>query len=375
MPRRLFLSVGDLSAANYLWEILREGFDRYELVGITDEGLESLGVRSVAKISQISVVGLAEVLPKLLEIKRVFSRVVEELKECDVLIACDAPGFNLRLIKEARRLGVKRVIYFISPQVWAWKPKRAETIAKYSDHLIVILPFEIGFYRKYEGKDFKVHYVGHPLVDMVSPGVGEEEFRSVLGLSSGRIINLMPGSRWGEIRRHTPLLRGVLSQLLEEHKDLSFVLPTFEEFKEFLSESFDNLPVKILTAKDLERPAYSSMFHSELSLIASGTSSLEAAIAGNPHIVFYRVNPITYILAKLLVKVPYVSLPNLILKREVVPEMINTPPEEIASQVKELLKSDRKRELMREELTGVRELLGGSGSLQRLRELFLELTG
>jgi len=126
MGRRVFISVGDMSAAAYVFHIFREGFQEHQLIGITDDRLESIGVRSVGRISDISVVGVSEVLPKLSSVWRTYIRATKALSWCSVLIACDAPGFNLRLIRTARRLGVKKVIYFISPQVWAWKPGRAE---------------------------------------------------------------------------------------------------------------------------------------------------------------------------------------------------------------------------------------------------------
>lgn len=370
MSVRVFLSVGDISAGNYVYEIFREGFENLELVGITNEKLESIGVRSVAKVSELSVVGIAEVLPRLLEIRRIYRRALRELESCDVLIACDAPGFNLRLVRDARRVGVKKVVYFISPQVWAWKPGRAETIARFADHLVVILPFEVDIYKRFESKGFRVHYVGHPLVDMVKPSVGREKFLNLVG-SEEEPVNLMPGSRWGEVRRHTPILREVVNML--RNRVESFVLPTFEEFRGFLEDSFRGFPVKVLTDRELSSPAYSSMFHSKLSLIASGTSSLEASLALNPHLVFYRVSTLTYLLAKLLVKVRHVSLPNLILGEEVVPELINRPPSEVARTALQLLESESKRELMRERFMELRHRLGGEGVIHRLRSLFKEL--
>ena len=370
MSVRVFLSVGDISAGNYVYEIFREGFENLELVGITNEKLESIGVRSVAKVSELSVVGIAEVLPRLLEIRRIYRRALRELESCDVLIACDAPGFNLRLVRDARRVGVKKVVYFISPQVWAWKPGRAETIARFADHLVVILPFEVDIYRRFESEGFRVHYVGHPLVDMVKPSVDREKFLNLVG-SEEEPVNLMPGSRWGEVRRHTPILREVVNML--RNRVESFVLPTFEEFRGFLEDSFRGFPVKVLTDRELSSPAYNSMFHSKLSLIASGTSSLEASLALNPHLVFYRVSWLTYLLAKLLVKVRHVSLPNLILGEEVVPELINRPPSEVARTALQLLESESKRELMRERFMELRHRLGGEGVIHRLRSLFKEL--
>lgn len=369
MSLKVFLSVGDISAANYLYEIFREGFEDVNLIGITNEKLESIGVKSVAKISDISVVGIAEVVPKLFKIREVFKRTLLEVKKSDVLVACDAPGFNLRLIKKAKELGVKRIIYFISPQVWAWKPRRAEVIAEFADDLIVILPFEVDIYGRFES--LRVHYVGHPLVDMVKPSLDKAEFLRILNLER-KPVNLMPGSRWSEVKRHTDFLKEVIKKILKG-KRIDFVLPTFPEFKEFIERKLSDLPVRVITSEEIPDPAYNSMFHSEISLIASGTSSLEAALALNPHVVFYRVSPITYLLGKLLVKVSFVSLPNLILGEGIVPEMINRDPKEVASEALSLLEDEKKKDRMRERFRELREKLGGGGGILKLRELFKEL--
>lgn len=357
--------MGDLSAASYLYEILREGFEDLELIGITDPRLESIGVRSVARIEDISVVGVVEVLPRIPTLLRVFRRSREALRGCDALIACDAPAFNLRLVKLAKDLGVKRVIYFISPQVWAWKPGRAKLIADTCDHLIVILPFEVDLYRPYQGKGFKVHYVGHPLVDLVRPGSDPETFRSKLAIGS-EFLTLMPGSRWSEVRRHVPLLKEALEPLR-----IRYTVPTFPTFRGFIETRLPE--AKVITEEDIKRPAYTSLFYSRCSVIASGTASLEATIAGSPHVVFYRVNPLTLLLARKVVKVPYISLPNLIAGREVVPELINPKPEDLRRAVEDLWEREDLRDAQREAFFEIRKRLGDSGAVERLRNLFRDL--
>ncbi|NPA41999.1 MAG: lipid-A-disaccharide synthase [Aquificae bacterium] len=364
MSKKVFISLGDLSATNYIYEIFREGFQDLQIYGITDERLRSIGFKSIGDVSQLSVVGLLEVVPKLMEIRRLFHKAVEELKSSDVLVACDAPGFNLRLIKKARELGVRKVIYFISPQVWAWKPGRAKVIAEFVDDLIVILPFEVDIYKKFTRKGFRVHYTGHPLVDMVKPTVSEGEFRKLARIERD-FVGLMPGSRWGEVKRHTPFLRAVVETLLKRFGDLKFVVPTFETFEGFLKGEFSNLPVRVLT-----NSSYDVMHYSRVSIIASGTASLEASLALNPHVVFYKVNPITLFLAKRLVKVSHISLTNLILKREVVPEFVNGEPAEVANSTAELLEEAHTQ---RSDFALLREILGPPGVIRRLRKLFGEL--
>ena len=369
MGRRVFISVGDVSAANYVFNIFREGFEEHQLIGITNEKLESIGIRSAGRISDISVVGFSEVFPKLVSIWRTYIRATKALSWCSVLIACDAPGFNLRLIRTARRLGVKKVIYFISPQVWAWKPGRAEVIARYVDDLVVILPFEVEIYRRFE--NLRVHYVGHPLVDMVKPSLSEEEFRERVA-QEGELLNLMPGSRWSEVKRHTPYLRRTLEKILSEYRATA-VVPTFPEFRDYVEREMRGLPVRVITSSEMSVPQYNAMFYSTLSLIASGTSSLEAALAGNPHLVFYRVGFLTHLIGRALVRVSHISLPNILLEEDLVPELVNRSPEELAKAALKLLRDGSALSAQREAFGRIREALGGEGVTERLRKLFLEL--
>ncbi len=371
MSKRVFLSVGDESAANYVAEIFREGFEDLDLVGITTPKMEKAGIRSIHDVSELSVVGVAEVLPRLMKIRKIFKDSLEEIKSCDVLVACDVPGFNLRLIKKARQLGVERIIYFISPQVWAWKPKRAETIAKYADHLVLILPFEEEIYRPFVNDRFMVHFLGHPLVDMARPTLSEEEFRNLTGLES-EFINLMPGSRWSEIKKHWPLVRYAVESLMKVGKR-EFVIPTFERFRAFLEERLSGLPVKVITEEEISSPSYNAMAYSAFSIIASGTASLEATILKNPHVIFYRVSPLTYFLGRFFVKVKFASLSNIILGREIIPEFINKGEGEMLERVVSLMGDEERIREMKTGMEEVKKRLGGGGSLDRLRELFKDI--
>ncbi len=362
---KVFLSLGDLSAANYIHAIFGEGFEDVELIGITDARLESIGVRRVASVEEVSVVGIMEVLPRIPKVIRVLRKVRDSLRGCDVLIACDAPSFNFRVIRMARGLGVRRVVYFISPQVWAWRSGRAKTIADLCDHLVVILPFEVDIYRPFEGRSFRVHYVGHPLVDLVRPGCSPEELRKKIGVK-GDFLNLMPGSRWSELRKHIPLLKAVLESL-----QVSAVVPTFPSYRRFIEKNLSG--ARVITEEEAPLPAYSSMFYSRCSLIASGTASLEASLAGSPHLVFYRVNPITLWVGRKIVKVPHISLPNILLQRKVVPELINPSPENLLRETLNLWEKDSVRRVQREAFSEIRRLLGEEGVVERLRNLFRDL--
>ncbi|MFN7065216.1 MAG: lipid-A-disaccharide synthase [Aquificaceae bacterium] len=362
---KVFVSLGERSASNYIYHIFKEvkGIDFY---GITDERLRSLGFKSLAKVEDLSVVGIVEAIPKIPYVYRLWKNIEKLLPHMDVLMLCDAPAFNLPLLKRAKGK-VKRIIYFISPQVWAWKENRARLIAELADHLVVLLPFEVDFYKRHQRKGFNVHFVGHPLVDLAKPSMEENEFKRLIGYE--RYIALLPGSRWSEIKRHIPYLRSVIEGL---ELDIPFLVPTFEEFKDYIKKGLEGLPVKVITPRDVDTPSYNAMAYGEFSLVASGTAELEASLLYSPHVVFYRVNPLTYLLGRLLVKVRHIALTNLILQREVVPELVQKSPEELRSKARELIEEGL-RLRMKEEFKRLRHSLGKEGAIQRLTSLFLQL--
>jgi len=247
---------------------------------------------------------------------------------------------------------VKKVVYFISPQVWAWKPQRARLIGELADHLIVLLPFERDVYKNFP---VKVHYEGHPLVDLVKPVRGREG----LPASDKPLLALLPGSRSSEIKRHLPYLKALLGRLKGSYSPF---VPTFPHFKEQVERELG------IPAVDYEGASYDAFFFSESALIASGTASLEAGLAGCPHAVFYRVSPLTYWIGKRLVKVPFVSLVNLLLKEEVVPEVVQKSPQELLRRFYEI---DAQK--VKEKLKELKGLLGEEGVIERLRNRFREI--
>ncbi|MFN3871207.1 MAG: lipid-A-disaccharide synthase [Aquificaceae bacterium] len=363
---KVFVSLGERSASNYIYHIFKDvkGIDFY---GVTDERLETLGFKSLAKLEDLSVVGIVEALPKIPYVYKLWKRIEELLPEMDVLLLCDAPAFNIPLLKRAKGK-VKRIIYFISPQVWAWKENRAKIISHLADHLVVILPFEVDFYKKYKREGFKVHFVGHPLIDLAKPSMSEEEFKALVGYD--RYLALLPGSRWSEIKRHVPYLRSFLECL---RPSSPLVIPTFESFRGYIEEGFKGLPIKTITPKEVEKPSYNAMAYGDFTLLASGTAELEASLLMAPHIVFYRVNPLTYLLGRLLVRVKYIALTNLIFQREVVPELVQRSPQDLCKLARDYIQREEKRQAMKESFKGLRKLLGEEGSIQRLRELFFKL--
>ncbi|NPA32596.1 MAG: lipid-A-disaccharide synthase [Aquificae bacterium] len=352
--KKLLISLADRSASNYVSAIFSEGFEDFDIYALTDEKLSKLPIHSVASYTDISSVGITEALTKLPKALQVYRKLLKELKNTDTLILCDAPALNLRLLKDARKLGVKKIIYFIPPQVWAWKPGRARVIGELADHVIVILPFERKLFKPFRAR---VHYLGHPLVDLVKPKTKKEEF---LKRFKKTPIGVLPGSRKTELKKHLPLLSRALSRLVE----LEPVVPTFPELARGIE---DHLRAHILT---YEGASYDVFYHTPRSLIASGSASLEAGLANHPHVVFYRVSGLTYFIGKKLVKVPHVSLVNILLSERVVPELLQPKPDDLLRALEDVTRREGE---IKEKLSRLRTLLGQGGVITSLRALFREI--
>lgn len=365
---KIFVSVAERSASNYVYHIFKnvKGIDFY---GITDEKLESIGFKSLGTLEDFSVVGIWEALPKIPKVLKFYKDFEKFISDFDVLILCDAPALNIPLLKKAKGK-VKKIIYFISPQVWAWKEKRAEVIADLVDHMIVLFFFEVEFYRKYAREGFNIHFVGHPLVDLAKPSVKEKDFKDFLGVNE--YIAILPGSRWSEIKKHLEYVREVYKRLWEEF-EIPAVIPTFEPFRPFIESNIRNLPIQVITPKDTKTPSYDAMAYAKLSLVASGTADLEASLLGSPHVTYYRVNPVTYWIGKRLVRVPYVSLTNLILSKRSVPEVIQQNHQALYQEARKILTDEQIRERMLEDFTQLKNLLGKEKVLEKLENLFVEL--
>ncbi|WP_448583396.1 lipid-A-disaccharide synthase [Thermocrinis sp.] len=357
---KVLVSVAERSASNYIHAIMKD-FNSVEFWGITDENLESIGFKSVGRLEDLSVVGLWEAIPKIPTVVKLLRRIERLAGEMDAIILCDAPAFNLPLLKRVRKKA-KKIIYFISPQVWAWKEERAEVISKLADHIIVILPFEVEFYKKY-GKE--AIFVGHPLVDLAKPTLPEEKVKSLIDWDE--YIVMLPGSRWSEIRNHANYLKEAYQAIYKKTK-LPAVIPTFESYRRKLESVFEELPVKVFTVLDLEKPNYNLSAYAKFGLVASGTAELELSLLGVPHVVFYRVNPITYWIGKKLVQVKNIALTNLVLEESIVPEVVQRPWQDLVEASLNIDFETQKKAFLR-----LREKLGGEGSVERLKAKFKEI--
>jgi lipid-A-disaccharide synthase len=327
----------------------------------------AVGVDLVYSAHEISVMGVTEVLPKLPRLLQILAGLKRAAARrqpvCAVLV--DIPDFNLRLARYLKILGIP-VVFYVSPMIWAWRSGRSETIAERVDEMICILPFEEAIYRR---AGVRVRYVGNPVIDQVPPTAEPEHFRRQLGLEVDRpTLALLPGSRLSEVRRILPAMAGAARELARDRPRLQILVPVAPSISPSeISAAFAGTG---LEPRLLEGQAPEAVGASDAAIVASGTAVLEAALMERPLVVVYRVAPITYLVARLLLKVEYVSLVNLLLDKPAVPELIQRAmsPENIAAQVRRLWSPGADRDQQIQALRQVRGKLGGKGAASRAAE-------
>lgn len=289
-----------------------------QFIGVGGPLMEAEGMTSFFPMERLSVMGLVEVLGRLKELlarrKLLIQTLIEE--KPDVFIGIDAPDFTLNIELKLRQAGIKTV-HYVSPSVWAWRQKRVLKIREGCDLMLTLLPFEARFY---EEKGVPVRFVGHPLADTIPLQADRQSARAELALGDGPVVALMPGSRGGEVGRLGALFFDTAQRLLAQRPDLRFVLPCASPQRRLQLE-------QLLQGRDLPLTLLDGRSHVALAacdavLIASGTATLEALLYKRPMVVAYRLAPLTYWILKRMVKSPYVSLPNLLAQRLLVPELL-----------------------------------------------------
>lgn len=327
--------------------------------------MQAQGAELVKHYRELAFMGFTEVL---LNIRTIFRNINFCKKDIDawkpdVLILIDYPGFNLRIAEWAKNAGIK-VFYYISPQIWAWKQSRVHKIKRIVDHMFVILPFESEFYSRF---DYKVHFVGHPLLDAIALRSMQkpsfEEFAKKHGLEDKPVVALLPGSRKQEISTMLPIMLAVKDKF-SEYQFVVAGAPS--QSKEFYSKFLEGTGVKIIYNE-----TYSLLQQSGAALVTSGTATLETALFGVPEVVCYKGGYISYQIARRLVKVKYISLVNLIMDREVVKELIQDELNEtnLELELKKLLHDKDYRQNMLNDLEKLRQMLGGPGASRKTAEL------
>ncbi len=364
--RSIFMVAGETSGEQYgalLAQELHLLDPNLKLSGVGGDTMAEAGVEIQHHVRDMAVVGLTEVLSKYSKLKAVFDDVVHKILTTrpNVVVLIDYPGFNIRLAKAIKGSGIP-VVYYISPQIWAWHRKRVHDIAAYCDRILVIFDFEEELYAD-EG--YTAKYVGHPLLDRMKLREPVNLRQELNVPEQTRIIGFLPGSRNQEIERLLPIYLNAAKLLHEGGLDIAYFLAAAplinRAFLDKLVSSFD-LPVKIFPGR-----AYDVMASSDLLFIASGTATLEAAVIGTPMIVTYKTGTITYMVGKSVLNVDWLALPNIIANAEIVPELLqhNCKPEFLAGLTLNILGDPQSYGEMKANLAAVRARLGGTGASSR----------
>jgi lipid-A-disaccharide synthase len=361
---------GDLHGANLAKEIRKQD-PSISLFGVGSKKMQEAGVHMLADASEISVVGIAEVLTHFSDIYRVFNQLKNYLKQerPDLLVLIDFPDFNIRLGKAAKKLGIP-VVYYISPQVWAWRKGRVKTIADLVKAMIVVFPFEVDIYKN-AGLD--VRFVGHPLTDVVQSAYTQQEARKSLGLDPARrTLALLPGSRTKELTNLLPDMLAAAGILKKRYPDLQFVLPMAPTLSESFIRTFTD--ASDVAVKLIDGRVYDVLRASDAAIVTSGTATLETGLMAVPMVIIYRVSTLSYVIGRMLVDVEHIGLVNIVAGHRLVPELVQREATagNIAGAMTKMLDDPGYYRKLRTGLAGLRTQLGEAGASRRVASLVLE---
>ncbi|MGD9301113.1 MAG: lipid-A-disaccharide synthase [Desulfobacterales bacterium] len=336
--------------------------------GIGGPALRQAGVRILVDASELTVVGITEVFSKLPGIIKGMGTIKKMLKSLkpDLLILIDFPDFNLLIASTAKKLGIP-VLYYISPQIWAWRRGRVKRIGRLVDHMAVILPFEKQFYTE---NKVPATFVGHPLLDTPLP-TAEQIFAS--GVEGQGTIGLVPGSRENEIARHLPVMLDTADILKDSLKHVRFIIshaPAVD--RQQIDEIIAAHPCRMefVVSSDAVETVFERC---DMIIAASGTVTLQAAIHGTPMVIIYKVSPISFMMARALVRVPHIGLVNLVAGQQLVPEFVQNDAQaaNISSAVADMLADRVQLNYLKKQLFDLRDVMGGAGASDRVAQLAL----
>lgn len=372
---RLMISAGeasgDIHAAAAL-EALRDGGAAFECFGMGGSALEAFGMQLEVDNRDLSVIGFVDVLRNYGKFKRRLEQLRARMRASkpDLLLTVDYPDFNLKLAETAKELGIP-VLHYVSPQVWAWRAGRIVRIGQLVDHMAVLFPFEVPYYQR---QNIPVTFVGHPLLDEIHSPLSHEQAREQLGLNTDkRIVGLMPGSRPSELSRILPCLLDAAETLLEQDPELSFVLPLAPSLdKEALAafSKLDTLPVTVI-----QSDSHVVAMACDCVAVASGTATLELALLKVPMVVVYKLNPINYAIMRRLIKIPHISLVNIVAEQEVCIELVQgkATPAAISGELQRLLGDEAHRDAQLNAFAQIAEKMGEPGASQRVAAIIKSL--
>jgi lipid-A-disaccharide synthase len=325
-----------------------------EFFGAGGDRMRAAGCDTIVDAKDLAVVGISEIVSHLPKIYGLFHKLVAEAdrRQPDLAIVIDSPAFNWRVARQMHKRGIP-VVYYVSPQFWAWRQGRVRLLRRYINKALVIFPFEEKFYRD-RGVD--ATFVGHPLADLPPPAIDREAYATTYSLDAAKPwITLMPGSRTKEVGMNLPTILESASKLGAEYEFVLPVAPTLD--RSFLESLIGGSRDSVRLVPD----ALAALAHSRAGIIASGTATVEAAMMGVPFVMVYRVSPLTYFLGRSRVKVPHFAMVNLIAGREIVPELVQDDftATKVVAGVKEILPDGQARDRMIEDLAAVKTLLRG----------------
>ena len=376
-PQRVLIVSGEASGDHHAAQLVQEVHKidpDVHFLAMGGEEMRKAGVEIVVDSKPLAVVGAIEILQHFVPIFRAWKTLRRIIKQQppDLVVLIDYPEFNLQIAKAAKKAGIK-VLYYISPQVWAWKQRRVKTIRQRVNKMLVIFPFEEAFYQK---GGVPVEFVGHPLTGKVQADIDKAQMRQQLKLDAdSRVIGLLPGSRKGEIRRLLPVLLATAKQLKNRYPDLNFILPlasslSKEDLAPYLQDC--DLPLQVIAGQ-----FYNALQLCDAAIVTSGTATLETALMGVPMVIIYKTAASTYHIVKRIIKIPYIGLCNIVAGKAIVKELIQheASVENISAEIGRLLDNKDYREAMHENLLQVKEKLGkGGGSQQAAKALLTLLT-
>ena len=365
---RVYLVAGEASGDRLAADLLRELKKNPKLraFGVGGPMLKAAGQEQSLDLAKHAVVGLTDVLKNLPKFLKIFREVKHEIAEVnpDVVVLVDYPGFNLRLAKalHGERNG-PAVIYYVSPQVWAWKAGRAKTMERILERLLVIFPFEVDWFARHAPK-LKTRWVGHPLADRWIEQAHAQR-------DEVPCVALLPGSRAKEIEKHWPVLLKTAQRIVQEQRNVRFIsMATNHEMRQKLEEIWAKYPMSGVSLDILSGQSLTQLTRCSLAIVASGTATLECAMAGLPMLVVYQASWLTYWIGRMLVKLPYLSMVNVLAGEKVVPEFLQgaAEPERLARAALQILRNPKGAETMAIRIREVAKKLGGPGAAARAAE-------
>ncbi len=381
-PLSIMVSAGEASGdshASHALQALTDSGVSFTSFGMGAGALQGSGTELIVDCRDLAVIGIVDVVlnyHKFLKRLKLLRTCMAQRKP-DLLLIVDYPDFNLKLAETARALGIP-VLFYISPKVWAWRAGRVKRIASLVSHMAVLFPFEVEIY---EQAGLPVTYVGNPVVHDAVSSYTRDQARAHLGIDTQhKLIALLPGSRTGEIKRHLPAMLDTARHIQRSHPDMQFVLPVAPTLeRSFIDQMLSGVngaspPATLVITDNDSRDVMRS---ADVALVASGTATLETALVGTPMVVMYIVNGINYAIMKRLIRIPDISLVNIVAGKRIVPEYLQheAQPEAMAAALLHLIENPESRQKMLQELKTVKQEMGDGRASERVAQLITGLAG